>query len=338
MRRHSSLRTMFLEFQPTDASKTPLIQVVVKESFDMGSTACFSHADPVTTLEKQQPMLQPGTLSPHFISVCYSEDGRVFLKLEISHIVVDGASMSVLLRDLGLAYEGKLSSMQGPPLYRDYVAYLENTNRTLAVEYWSAYLANLTPTFFPVLSDNGAVEELQALRVELTRSSELAAFCQRSNITLATLFQAAWGLVLSCFTSQQDICFGFLASGRDIPINGIDDAVGLFINLLICRCNLDPQLLLQEVLESVQADFVNSLPHQHCSLAEIQHALSLPASNSVFNTIMSFQRKSVEVSEAAALEFEMIVGEDPTEVSHDQNSSIVHFLTRGSTISRSTSK
>lgn len=328
VRRHPSLRTLFLEFQPTDPLKSPLIQVVCKENADTSPLVLVDCAASATAVDKQQQHQSSGIMPPYSVSICRSEDGKLLFKLEISHLIVDGASMSILLRDLVLAYEGKLSSAQKPLLYQDYVAFLEDIDHLVAINYWGTYLADLSPSFFPALNDNVVEGEVQSLKVDLTRDSELRPFCDRNGITLATLFQTAWGLVLRCFTSETDVCFGYLASGRDVPLNGIDDAVGLFINLLVCRCKLESKLPLKEVLDAVQADFINSVPHQHCSLAKIQHSLNLPTKEPLFNTIMSFQRKPVENEGGNALNFEMIMGKDPTEVRYNPKEENFLLLTR----------
>jgi amino acid adenylation domain-containing protein/non-ribosomal peptide synthase protein (TIGR01720 family) len=330
--RHPALRTMFIEFQAQGlpSETVPFVQAVLhtdairREDY----ATCFVHPDPVAALLEQGEQRRTlrrsrRTPLPQHLSICRSPDGRVFAKLEIDHLVVDGSSMSVLLRDLALAYEGKLLSIPTPLRYRDYVDYLGRRNDSHAVEYWDGYLRDLSPTIFPTNTADDSGNEVkgrdhEGYGVNLSQSSELSSACERMGITLAALFQTAWAMVLASFTEQQDVCFGYLASGRDTPLTGIENAVGLFVNLLVCRCNLNPKARLQQTVDSVQADLIRGMSHQHCSLAEIQHRLDLPEATSLFNTIMSFQRRSShEDHEDAAISFEMVSGRDPTEVRGD---------------------
>src|SRR5207244_3727055 len=103
-------------------------------------------------------------------------------------------------------------------------------------------------------------------------------------ITLSNIFQLAWSLVLRAFTGSDDICFGYLTSGRDIPLSGIEDAIGPFINMLVCRTKFSSDLTLGQLLESTQEDYINNTKHQHVSLAEIKRSLNLP-DIPLFNTI-----------------------------------------------------
>lgn len=92
----------------------------------------------------------------------------------------------------------------------------------------------------------------------------------------------------------------------------VEDIVGVFINMLVCSIELAPSSSVQSALETVQTDFMQGLPHQHISLAQIQHALGIQGS--LFNTIMSIQRRAPPATNPS-LVMEEVTGADPTEVS-----------------------
>lgn len=129
----------------------------------------------------------------------------------------------------------------------------------------------------------------------------------------------AWGLVLRQYTSMDHVCFGNLTAGRDAPVDGIQDTVGAFINMLVCRVNFAPTKTLIDIIRNTQSDYLNMLPHQHVSLAKMQHDLGFTG-ESLFNTAVSIQNQMSTrdaEKEGDALEIEPITDHDPTEVSLD---------------------
>ena len=146
-------------------------------------------------------------------------------------------------------------------------------------------------------------------------------FCRQHNITLASIFRLAWGIVLRAYTGDEQVCFGYLASGREVPVAGIENAVGAFINMLVCSLdfNIINQKKAVDTLEGLQDEYLKSLPWQHTSLAEIQHELGL-GGQSLFNTVLSFQRRSFGDFKVDDIMFRYLDGVDPTE--YDANLSV----------------
>ena len=252
---------------------------------------------------------------PHQFTICTTTSGKVFMKLELNHAVIDGLSVGLITRDLAHAYENQLD---GPrPLYSEYIRHIANQAPLAAVTYWKEYLKGAQRCHLPPL-DPGSREKrrLNSTYLHFDRFAELQAFCRANELTLSNVMLAAWGLVLRRYTSQDDICFGNLSAGRDAPVEGIQDTVGAFINMLICRVNLSSSSTLKDAFRKVQGDFIKSLPHQHCPLARIQHELG-HAGDQIFNTAVSLQNQvSSREAETAgdAIHFEEIAGHDPTEV------------------------
>lgn len=90
-------------------------------------------------------------------------------------------------------------------------------------------------------------------------SRRIRTFCETYGSTLFNVIQLAWALVLRCYTGTDDVCCGYLTSGRDIPLSGIENAVGLFINLLVCRLQSDSNLPILSILQRNESDFIRSL-------------------------------------------------------------------------------
>jgi amino acid adenylation domain-containing protein/non-ribosomal peptide synthase protein (TIGR01720 family) len=322
VRHHALLRTIFVDaINQTRAGSYD--QVVLKYiEPPMVVRECPSDADMRKLVENLEPMQYRDETPQHRFSVFHNSDG-VFCVLEMSHAIMDGASMDILLRDLGRAYEGTLSRTT-KPLFSPFVASLQQRIVERDVAFWSNHLAGLEPCHFPVLNDGinvpEAERELCTLRVQFPELSALQEFCSAKGFTLPNAFHAAWALTLACYTATDDVCFGYLVSGRDAAVEGSEDAVGPFINMATQRVRLgtgekDVQLTLLQLLEAVQKDQLECMPYAQASLAEVQHALNVPGGMALFNTCISYrrlQRKTDKAPGSVSCE-DMGAIHDPTE-------------------------
>ncbi|KAF3490821.1 nonribosomal peptide synthase [Arthroderma uncinatum] len=287
VRRHPCLRTVFIEGLSSDGLYD---QVVLRKSPSKPSRLrCTKESDVVNTFDKQGFMQYTDHSPANRFTICETSNGKVFCRLELSHAVMDGASMSIIFDDLSRAYAGEIRDESGP-LFSAYVAYLKSLSLTEGISFWKSYLDGLDPCHFPVLNDGVTVKkELHNLRLEFKELPTLQKFCDSQGLTLPNAIHTAWALTLRSFVGVEDTCFGYLSSGRDAPVEGANAAVGPFINMLACRVKMPGDVPLINVLEQVQKDYMDSLPHKHTSLAEVQHALKL-SDTSLFNTCVSYRK------------------------------------------------
>ncbi len=219
--------------------------------------------------------------------------------------------------DFILAYDGRLSDRPGF-VFEDYIKHVVERPRHLATDYWKEYLADINPSFFPLMAhwEEAAdpLRKLESVNIDVGMSpTDLVHFCDNKNVTLANIFQLAWGLVLKQYIGTDDVCFGYLSSGRDTPVDGIEQGVGAFITMLVSRIILSGKTTMTSALEKVADDLTRTLPNQHCGLAEIHHALKL-GNQPLFNTIISFHRETDhEMVTDSSIKVEAIKGYDPTE-------------------------
>lgn len=343
VQRHATLRTVFID---SVGQEGLMDQIVIKQVNARTVRLKCCDTDAQSVLADLRPLDYADKEPPHRLAFCKTSTGRVFCKLEISHVISDGSSMPILLRDLSEGYAGAVVPGKIRPRYSDYIAYLHSIPREEGLNYWKTYLADVEPCLFPALVD-GATEIdsiLGSYVLNLERVSELQQFCTSSGVTLSNVLQLVWALVIRCYTGSDEVCFGYLASGRDMPVEGIEDAVGAFINMLICRINLGNTLELGEALDKIQMDFVSSMAHQSCSLAEVQHELSLSGTH-LFNTAFTYQKRSntSEKSESALL-YDIMDTNDPSEyniavnVEATDSSVEIHFSYWTNTLSHAQAK
>ncbi|KAJ4350472.1 uncharacterized protein N0V89_009093 [Didymosphaeria variabile] len=313
--RHQALRTLFVD----SVCKGGVFDQVVVRVPDTGAhTVTCADSELTTKLDSIQYRHLNGKRKPrlpHQLSVVQTTSGRVVVKMEINHVVIDGGSLAVIRHDLEEAYEGRLSSDEGP-LYSDYIKYLRAQPMKEAIDFWKGKLQGVRPCHFPIAPLHSRKQrQLHSLFVDFNRFSEIQTLAERNNITFANILLSAWSLVLHTYTNSSEVCYGYLTSGRNVPINDIENAVGAFINMLVSRVRVSDSHSLLAMSENVQNDFIESLPYQHCSLAQFQHDLGL-SGQSLFNTAVSIQNQGateVEPTSDANVEFLHLDGGDPSE-------------------------
>ncbi|PYI23428.1 acetyl-CoA synthetase-like protein [Aspergillus violaceofuscus CBS 115571] len=315
--RHPMLRTIFVD------AEGQFRQLVLKEvpaSVQVCERRDLTEEQAVVQFLQDQPMPSYGPSDPqHHFTICHAAGDAIFLKFEISHALVDGASNEVILRELSQAFD--VQDFPSPAaLFGDYIEYISEaqagSNNSLS--HWTTYLAGVQPTIvpmYPPTEQQHGPKQIRSVPVPVTENqvAALVRLSEANGITLANVLQTAWALTLRAYTGFDDVCFGYIASGRDVPVAGIEHAVGAFINMLVCRVRLDQYPSVLEAAAGMQAEYFDALPHQHTSLAQIQNALKL-SGMPLFNSIVSVQKEVTDQLLAEwSLSFQPLTEDDPTD-------------------------
>ncbi|MEK9520920.1 amino acid adenylation domain-containing protein [Streptomyces venezuelae] len=229
---------------------------------------------------------------PPLLRATLVKDGRRHrLLLTLHHIVADGWSVAVLLRELTDAHRG--AALPEPTAPEPYLSWLAGRDRDTAREAWREALAGLDgPTRLPVIGApaDGAGEPARPEHVDTRLPRDLTdalSTCARARgLTLSSVFHGLWGLLLGGLTGSRDVVFGTTVSGRTTEVAGLDAAVGLFINTVPARVTLRPEETLTELLHRVQDEQAALLDHQHLGLADIQRTAG---GGELFDTLVVFE-------------------------------------------------
>jgi non-ribosomal peptide synthetase component F len=117
-------------------------------------------------------------------------------------------------------------------------------------------------------------------------TTRLAARARAQGLTLNTVVNTAWALLLARLTGRQDVVFGTTVSGRSPEVPGVESMIGVFINTLPVRVRLDPAEPLDRLLARVQTEQSRLLDHQHLGLAELQR---MAGAGELFDTLVVFE-------------------------------------------------
>jgi hypothetical protein len=195
--RHQALRIVFIDSLAKNGSKD---QIVIKEK--PGRIQMFADCDDgsATMMLRDKPSIDCSEVTPpHRMSICKTKTGKVWIKLELSHTINDGTSVSNILTDLSRAYARKLTRADPGPLYSDYIAFIFASSRDADLAYWKTYLSGIEPCFFPTLNDGKSCpHESGSIDVELGSTQDVQVFCKKNGVTLSNVLQLAWALTLHC--------------------------------------------------------------------------------------------------------------------------------------------
>jgi hypothetical protein len=229
-------------------------------------------------------LLQPPLMRLHLIR---KEEREWLLVNSHHHILLDGWSMAILLRDVLTAYEtlvtGKTAALATTRPYRDYISWVNRRDMQQAETYWRGMLAGFArPTTIPIeapseqmSADSWPFAE-QCWQWSTEKTDALQAFAKRCRVTVNTVLQGAWALLLHRYSGDQDLLFGATVSGRTPELAGVEDIVGLFINSLPIRISVRPEQKLADWLRALQEQNATLRQYEWTPLSDIQRWSDVP--------------------------------------------------------------
>lgn len=304
---HSILSTVFVPL----CENSLFAQVVVANApVRVDQIRCESRNPADTLMKCEKPVFADGE-PHHHLRICQSSSGEVACRLDINHALSDAESASTIINDLTMAYEGLTLSVA--PRFKELMQYLRRIPAADRMEYWDRVLKDVSRCHFPVQNISTGVLQGQHGYIPLaeTATSRIRDFCINRGITRSVFIQIAWAMTLSWYTGTDDVCFGYLASGRDVPIHNIEGMVGPLANMLISRIDVGKPL--DEAIETTAESSIENLAHQYVSLARIQHELRL-GHEPLFDSCVTVRRGG-KAPKANQLRLQTVSGDDPHEVS-----------------------
>ncbi|WP_328320189.1 non-ribosomal peptide synthetase [Streptomyces sp. NBC_00388] len=298
LRRHANLRAGFLHEdldEPVQAIAAdvpvPLEELDLTGADGEGTTderlAAFLAADRTRRFDLATPPLMRFTL-------VRTAPQRHRLVMTSHHILLDGWSMPLLVRELFELYAGQGDDSALPRVapYRTYLAWLARQDRAAALDTWRTALAGIeAPTLLAGrrgadVPDSGDLPGTLVLDLGAATTQRLRETARAHRLTLNTLVQGAWGLLLGHLTGRPDVVFGTTVSGRPPEVPGIETMVGLFINTVPVRLRPEPGETLAALLTRLQEEQGRLLGSQHVGLTEIRGVTGL---DELFDTLAVFE-------------------------------------------------
>nr|BBD84695.1 non-ribosomal peptide synthetase [Chromobacterium sp.] len=303
MRRHANLRAGFVH----PGGQEP-VQVVLREVSAGWEERDWRGLEPQEAAEAQSAwqesdrerrfdLSQPPLLRFGWLRL---SAGRSQLVVTYHHILLDGWSLPLLLEELLALYRagGGDGGLPEATPYSAYLGWLQEQDRTAACEAWGGYLEGLEgPTLVSTGHPQDHAEQKQrAWRLPAELTQALTKQARQQGVTLNTLLQAAWGMLLGKLNLSRDVVFGITVAGRPGELPGVERMIGLFINTVPVRLRWSAGETVAGLVGRLQREQAGLLDHQHLDLVEIQRQAG---QRQLFDTICVFENYPVD---AAAME------------------------------------
>ncbi|WP_371876265.1 amino acid adenylation domain-containing protein [Dictyobacter vulcani] len=225
------------------------------------------------------------------------------------HLLLDGWSLPLVLKDVFDSYEafqqGREIQLQRSRAYQDYIAWVSAQPLQQAESFWKHLLADfIEPTHLsfshrvsPTNEEKNASYAVQTLELSTDVTQALQRLVREQGLTLNTLVQGAWVMLLSHFSGQQDVVFGSVVSGRPSEIASVESMVGLFINTLPVRVRIRPEQTLLNWLQAIQAQVTEMRQYEYTPLVHIQGWSEIERGMNLFESLFIFENYPLETSE-----------------------------------------
>ncbi|MEV5831893.1 amino acid adenylation domain-containing protein [Spirillospora sp. NPDC052242] len=290
LRRHANLRAGFR--QRKEGSPVQVVHRTVRLPWRDADLSGLPDADReaearrLADAERARPfdMAKPPLL--RFLLIRLG-DGLHRMVFTNHHILFDGWSTPVLQTELFALYlaKGDDTGMPRVAPYKNYLAWLARQDRAAAEDAWRRALDGFTEPALvaPGASEPGA-ETPGRVRTRLTEdlTAALSARARAQGVTLNTVLQLAWGVLVGRLTGSTDVVFGAAVSGRPPELQGVEQMIGLFINTLPIRVRVRPADTVAAALTRLQDEQAALMPHHHLGLADVQR---LAGGRALFDTM-----------------------------------------------------
>jgi acyl carrier protein len=296
--RHPVLRTAFVSAGAGEAMQV----VLPPRSLDWTEIDLLSCTD----AEKQQRLSQTiaADRAKHFdlgagqllrLVLIRTHDDEWQMLWSTHHLLIDGWSWPVIFHELASFYTGT-AALPKPLPYRDYIAWTLNHSNDDAQNFWREYLRDFSPQPLHIgrraisaPGDANFSEETARIEIDEDVTLTLQNVARENQITLNTVLQGAWALVLSHYQASASPVFGAAYSGRPAELSGIEGMVGPCVNNLPLRANIAAAMPASAWLKELQRDQFDVSQHQHNSIEQIQSWSGIPWRHRLFDSLIVFQ-------------------------------------------------
>jgi amino acid adenylation domain-containing protein len=214
------------------------------------------------------------------------------------HAVLDGRSRLVVLKELFALYQkfarGEPLYLKSPRPYREYIDWISRQDPVAAESFWRRSLSGFNPpTSLKIKCSSLDTREekfgMQHLRLSKKLTGDLQSLAKQHRLTINTLLQGAWALLLSRYSGEEKVVFGATRAGRHSTPGGSASVVGPFINTLPVCVEVSPSSSLLEWLSRLRAQWIAMRDFEHIPLAQIQKLAQIPAGSRLFESLLTFE-------------------------------------------------
>ncbi|HLK58309.1 MAG TPA: amino acid adenylation domain-containing protein, partial [Chthonomonadaceae bacterium] len=304
--RHAILRSRFLWERVAEPLQevlpqvnVPLVQENWRSCVDTGSRLeAYLRGDRAAGFDlAQAPLMR--------LALFQQGDHDYRLVWTFHHILLDGRSFPMVLKEVFAFYEafrqGRDLELAPPKPYREYIAWLQEQDFEPASRFWKSLLAGITaPTPLGIERSFGAAAQqgrgVRQIRVPEATTAALHAFAAAHAITVNTIVQGAWALLMHRYSGAEDVVFGATRACRHSTVPGADTMVGLFINTLPVRTRYNAEQPVHQWLQELRQQHLAVREYEHTPLNKIQVWSDVTPGMRLLDTLFVFENTTLKAS------------------------------------------
>jgi amino acid adenylation domain-containing protein/thioester reductase-like protein len=259
--------------------------------------------------DQQRIDLHPAPLLRLHVALDLRQAGW-YVVLQVHHLICDNESLEILLSEVAAIVEGRAADLARAPSYGDFIAGATGTPPVvIAEDFFRRKLEDVENSTAPfgILETVVEATHIRDLRqkVDAALADRIRAQARRLGTSTATLFHAAWGLVVARTSSQDDVVFGTVLSGRLQGVGMAKGAIGMLINTLPLRLKIG-DLSVLELVESVQNELAELLPYTQTSLAVAQRCSGVASGAPLFTSLLNYFHVTGETGDRFSSHFDVL--------------------------------
>ena len=231
------------------------------------------------------------------VTLCKSGEDMAVLLVSMHHMIIDGWSFPIVMRDLMRYYTALCDGADGKALadavsreaeegcsFADYLKLYGRRNREKILLEWENYLCGAGEGAAPTAFTAGERQEYRAQtengRISGEMAQQIRAYAAKNNITCASFFGVLWGILLgfeggAATAADEEVVFGETVSGRTLELSGLESAVGMFIHTIPVCVRLNEKSTVKELMRRRQEEYLSMQPYEAAGLSEIGAATGL---------------------------------------------------------------
>ncbi|MBD2298132.1 type I polyketide synthase [Nostoc sp. FACHB-190] len=303
MDRHPVLRTRFyweevenplqIVYKQVDVTLNGYDWTTLNSAEQQAQLDAFIVSDRQKSFDFSQPCLMRHTL------IQFTSDKYLYV-WSFNHIIIDGWGGSLVFQEFvetyGILCQGKETSFVPTRPFRDYIDWLQQQDRTKAENFWRQALQGIkTPTPLTYIEKLDKIEPSSTQEVKYSEeiiqlsaktTQELQSFATQHRLTLATIINGIWAVLLSRYTCCHNVLYGCTVTGRPADLQGVESMVGMFVNTLPIHVSIDSEQLFLSWLQRFQLQLVEVRDYEYSQLTEIHKWSEIPQKLALFESIV----------------------------------------------------
>ncbi len=235
------------------------------------------------------------------VYLCKLEDYKYEMIISNHHILYDGWSNGIILKELMQAYtclyKGKELNNFTKTKFSEFIKYINNLNKDNQRNYWTNYLQNLDSRgdWFDSVEDSSTLKQISH-KINETKADKIKEFAKKNKISLSSILYGVWGVLIQKLSNTEDVIFGTTVSGRPENIKLVDNIVGLFINTIPLRIKSDKDVTFIELIKNTDCTMNERKDFENTPLVDIKEYCGIKANEEFFNSIVTIENYPLDLN------------------------------------------